>query len=204
MSDLEKQITKATESLIALDPVLGKVISNHGPIARMPRDNYFAALVGSIVGQQISVKAAASILGRLKDMTRLDPVRIAALDDVTIKAIGLSRQKVSYLKDLAAHFVADASVFNHLENLPDDEVIAELIKVKGIGVWTAQMFLMFTLVRLDVFAPDDAGLQQAIKRLYGFEILPKRAELIVFSERWQPYRTVASWYLWASLDNEPS
>lgn len=203
MSELEQQISAATQALVNLDPVLGEVITAHGPIVRLPRDNYFASLASAITGQQISVKAAASIFGRLTDATKLDPQKVASLTETQIKAIGLSRQKASYLQDLASHFVRDSAVFNHLGSLSDDEVIQELTKVKGIGVWTAQMFLMFTLVRLDVFAPDDAGLQQAIKRLYKLETVPKRSELILFAERWQPYRTVASWHLWAALDNAP-
>lgn len=203
MSSLDQQILAAEQALSKLDPVLGMAIAKNEHISREPRDNYFASLASSITGQQISVKAAASILGRLKEVTSLDPAKVAALDEVQIKTIGLSRQKASYLKDLAEHFVRDSAVFNHLDSLSDEEVILELTKVKGIGVWTAQMFLMFTLVRMDVFAPDDAGLQQAIKRLYKLDTSPKRSELITFAERWQPYRSVASWHLWAALDNEP-
>src|SRR5262249_51818122 len=120
-----------------------------------------------------------------------------------LRALGLSRSKGSYIHDLAEHFVRDAAVFDHLDRLPDADVIAELTRVKGIGIWTAQMFLMFTLGRLDVFAPDDVGLQRAIVQLYDLPAVPPRAELEALADRWRPYRTVACWHLWQSLDNEP-
>lgn len=196
-------IALAEKELSQLDPKIGGLIANHGTLRHSPRSDYFTALARSIVGQQISVKAAAKIFERFENITRLNPAVVVNLTDEQIKAIGLSAQKSRYIKDLAAHFVKDSAVFNHLESLPDDQIIEELTKVKGIGVWTAQMFLMFTLVRLDVFAPDDVGLQQAIKRLYKLDELPKRAELTQFAERWAPYRTVACWHLWHMLDNEP-
>lgn len=201
---MRSAILTGEKELRRLDPVIGELIDRHGPLFRQPRTDYFAALVRSIVGQQISVKAAASIFGRLEARTELDPHKVAALDEAACKAIGLSGSKARYLKDLAEHFVADAAVFNHLESLNDDAVIAELTKVKGIGVWTAQMFLMFTLGRLDVFAPDDVGLQRAMMRLYGWAELPSRTELTAFAERWRPYRTIAAWHLWHSLDNAPA
>lgn len=196
---------KAEKELKHLDPTLGVIIDRHASIHSAPRrpEDYFVSLARSIVGQQISVKAAASIFGRLERATDLDPHKVVVLDEETCKQIGLSASKARYVKDLADHFVRDSAVFNHLEALNDDAVIAELTKVKGIGVWTAQMFLMFTLGRPDVFAPDDVGLQNAMKRLYGWDALPSRAELIRFAERWRPYRTVAALYLWHMLDNEP-
>lgn len=183
---------------------MGALIQRHGTLSHTPRNDYFASLSRSITGQQISVKAAAKIFERLEQATGLDPQRVVLLTDEQIKTIGLSGQKSRYIRDLATHFVQDSAVFNHLESLPDDQVIQELTRIKGIGVWTAQMFLMFTLVRLDIFAPDDVGLQQAIKKLYKIETLPKRAELNKFAERWKPYRTIACWHLWHLLDNEPA
>lgn len=184
------------------DPVMKKLISEHGRIAFRPERDYFEALSNSIISQQISVKAAASIFGRFREITKLQPTITFDLDEKQIKEIGLSGQKAKYLKDLAEHFVDDSAVFNHLDSLNDDEVIAELTKVKGIGVWTAQMFLMFTLHRPDIFAPDDRGLQLAIEKHYGQKL--GRAELEKFAEKmWAPYRTSASLHLWRSLDNEP-
>ncbi len=198
------KISAAEKELARLDPKIGELIARHGSLHHEPRQDYFASLARAIIGQQISVKAAAKIFGRLQETTQLKPESVVILTDEQIKAIGLSSQKSRYIKDLAAHFVKDSAVLNHLESLSDDQIIEELTKVKGIGIWTAQMFLMFTLVRLDIFAPDDAGLQQAIKRLYSLKEIPKRTELMQLAERWAPYRTVACWHLWHMLDNEPA
>jgi len=199
------EFTKEAEhELSKFDPVLGSLISRQGTIYREPRRNYFASLARAITGQQLSVSAAATIYKRLEDLTRLDPQNIAMLREEEIKTIGLSRPKARYIQDLAQHFVEDSAVFNHLDTLSDDHVIEELTKIKGIGVWTAQMFLMFTLVRPDVFAPDDVGLQRAIVKLYGLKETPSRSELEATAEKWKPYRTIASWHLWESLHNDPS
>jgi DNA-3-methyladenine glycosylase II len=203
-SIMDPKTTSAAETYLAKhDTKLGKLIAQNGSIVREPRQDYFASLARAIVGQQISVKAAASIFARLEELTQLKPENVVALSEEDIKAIGLSRPKARYIQDLAQHFVEDSAVYNHLESLNDDQVIQELTAVKGIGVWTAQMFLMFTLVRPDVFAPDDVGLQKAIKKLYGLAEVPPRSELEKIAERWQPYRTIASWHLWHMLDNEP-
>ncbi len=201
--DYQQNIRVGERQLARSDPKLAAIIKAHGPMQREPRTDYFVSLSRSIVSQQISVKAAASIYQRFSDLTGLDPRTAAALDEAQIKAIGLSGQKARYIKDLAEHFVTDAKVFNHLDQLSDDDVTKELTAVKGIGVWTAQMFLMFTLLRLDIFPPDDVGIQRAMMRLNGWDSLPSKAELEQCAEKWRPYRTVACWYLWASLDNEP-
>lgn len=196
------ELTTAEIALTTKDPLLGEVISRHGHIESRPERSYFEALSSSIIGQQISVKAAAKIFERFRETTNLEPEAVAHLSDEQIKSIGLSGQKSRYLRDLAEHFVRDAAVFNHLESLSDDEVIAELTRIKGVGVWTAQMFLIFTLHRPDVFAPDDRGLQLAAEKLYDRTFT--RSELALFSETWSPYRSTASLHLWRSLDNEPS
>lgn len=196
------KLTAAERILSERDPILRTVIARHGSIAPRPEREYFEALTSSIISQQISVKAAASIFGRFKSITKLQPEIVANLNEEQVKAIGLSGQKTKYLRDLAEHFVRDSAVFNHLDSLSDDEVIAELTRVKGIGVWTAQMFLLFTLQRPDIFAPDDRGLQLAIEKLYKFS--GGRAELEQFAaEKWAPYQSTASLYLWRSLDNAP-
>lgn len=197
------QIAAAEAALIQLDPQLGQIIRTQAPLNRLRPGTYFGNLARSIVSQQISVAAARTILGRLVDGTGLAPARIAALDLDQLRALGLSRSKGTYIHDLAGHFLRQPDVFDHLDTLPDEAVITELTRVKGIGVWTAQMFLMFTLGRLDVFAPDDVGLQRAIVRLYGLPAVPPRAELECLASRWRPYRTVAAWHLWESLDNAP-
>lgn len=190
--------------LMSQDKKLANSIKRYYPItARSGRESYFESLVRTIVGQQISVKAATKIFGRLVDITRLEPTIIAILSDEQTSFIGLSSQKRRYLSDLAGHFVDNPSVFNHLEKLTDDEVISELTKVKGIGVWSAQMFLIFTLNRPDIFAPDGRGLQVAIERLYGPRDAMSRKELEDFAKRWSPHRSAACLYLWQSLQNSP-
>lgn len=194
----------AENYLIEKDPLLGAIITDNGPIQHERRGHYFEALSRAIIGQQISVKAAAKIFERFSVHTALLPERVLAIDDECQKVIGLSGQKMRYLQDLALHFVNDSAVFNHLKSLDDDSAIIELTRVKGIGVWTAQMFLMFTLSRDDIFAPDDRGLQLAVQRLYALPTVPTRSELVSYSEQWRPYRSTASYHLWRSLDNEPT
>lgn len=200
---LTAQLAAAEATLAAADPALGRLIAAQAPLNRLRPGPYFANLTRSIVSQQISIAASATILARLAAATNLEPTRILAATPDDLRALGLSRSKASYIRDLAEHFVRDATVFDHLDALPDADVIAGLTRVKGIGVWTAQMFLMFTLGRLDVFAPDDVGLQRAILRLYNLPAVPPRAELEALTDRWRPYRTVAAWHLWESLQNTP-
>ena len=197
------KLSNEEQELARLDTVMATLIQRNGHIQRDAREGFFPSLARSIIGQQISVKAAAAIMGRFETATSMDPVKTVALSEEESRAIGLSGQKYRYIHDLAEHFVQDSMIFDHLDTLSDDEVIAELTKVKGIGVWTAQMFLMFTLVRPDVFAPDDRGLQLAIQRLYGLPDVPNRATLEEIASKWSPYRTTASYHLWALLDNEP-
>lgn len=194
-------LSSAEHTLIHQDPILGTLITQHGTIPLRPTRDYFEALSNAIISQQISVKAAAKIFERFREITDLSPEHVLGLSDDDIKTIGLSGQKSRYIHDLAQHFVNDSAVFNHLDSLGDDEAIAELTRVKGIGVWTAQMFLIFTLHRSDVFAPDDRGLQLAIEKVYEHTFT--RAELETFAERWSPYRSTACLHLWRSLDNEP-
>lgn len=193
--------TSAETELIALDPILGEQIITHGSIELRPERDYFEALAGSIVSQQISVKAAAKIFERFQIVTQLNPRAASLLTNEQTKIIGLSGQKARYIRDLAEHFVRDSAIFNHLDTLPDESVITELTKVKGIGVWTAQMFLIFTLHRPDVFAPDDRGLQLAAEKLYSEQL--SRSELDIFAKRWSPYRSTACLHLWRLLDNAP-
>jgi DNA-3-methyladenine glycosylase II len=197
------KLSEAEIELGKLDVRMATLIERNGHVERDSREGFFPSLARTIVGQQISVKAAASILGRFVEATDMDPVRTAALSEEQARTIGLSGQKYRYIHDLAQHFVDDSMVFDHLDTLSDDEVISELTKVKGIGIWSAQMFLMFTLARPDVFAPDDRGLQLAVQKLYGLPDVPKRDQLIELASKWAPYRTVASYHLWHSLNNEP-
>ena len=201
----EATLQEAETFLINADPKLGVLIQRQSLSPLEQRgDDYFSALVRSIIGQQVSVAAARAIAQRFTDKTNLQPEKTLLLSEEDIKAIGLSRQKASYIRDLAQHFADNPNVYNHLDALSDDAVIADLIAVKGIGVWTAQMFLLFTLQRPDVFAPDDGGLQRAMMKVYSWDTLPPKKELVRVAERWQPYRTVASLHLWRSLDNTPT
>ncbi len=200
----EETIRAGEAALIKADPVLGEIIAKQKLAPLEPRSDYFASLVRSIISQQVSVAAARAIAGRFEEQTHMKPDKAAALSDEEMRAVGLSKQKAGYIRDLAGHFVKDPAVYNHLEKLSDDEVIADLTAIKGIGVWTAQMFLISTLGRADIFAPDDAGLQRAMMKLYAWDELPHKKELIVASEKWQPYRTVACLHLWHSLDNNPN
>lgn len=201
--DQGKRIEQAEEELMLLDPKLGRLIELQKPIVHAPRTDYFFSLSRSIVGQQVSVASASAIFSRLENATDLNPQAVAELSDEATKIIGLSRQKTKYLRDLALHFVENPNIYEHLGSLSDEEVITELTAIKGIGVWTAQMFLMFTLTRLDVFAPDDVGLQRAMVHLYGWNSVPAKSELEQVADGWRPYRTIACWHLWKSLHNTP-
>lgn len=196
-------LAKAEAALIKLDPVLGAIIPSQQLKVREGREDYFASLSHSILGQQVSVAAARAITSRFDELTQLNPAKVAGLNEEACKVIGLSRQKAGYLRDLGAHFAENPAIYDHLDTLSDEDVIKELTAVKGIGVWTAQMFLLFTLARPDIFAPDDVGLQKGIMKLYRLDTLPPKKELAVFAERWAPYRSVASLHLWHSLDNMP-
>jgi DNA-3-methyladenine glycosylase II len=200
---------KARRVLMRRDPVLGAAIKAIGPcrMADRQRKDHLSALVGSIVSQQLSTKAAATIFGRF---TALFPDHhipsaeaIAALDERTLRGVGLSGQKVSYLRDLSARIVDGRLDLDALELLPDEAVIERLIEVKGFGRWTAEMFLMFRLHRPDVLPVDDLGIQNAIQRLYRMRKRPTVARMLKLGDAWKPYRSVASWYLWQTLRNEP-
>ncbi len=196
--------TKDEEALMRIDATLGRYIELHGSLPLAPARPYYEALASSIISQQISVKAAAKIFERFKNATRLLPENFLKLQEDDIKAIGISGQKSRYIYDLSLQFVQDSAVYNHLDTLLDSEVTSELTKIKGVGEWTAQMFLIFTLHRSDIFAPNDRGLQIAIKEIYELTELPKNKALERFAEEhWAPYRTTASLHLWRSLDATP-
>ena len=195
------------------DEVMARLIDDFGGPIPKERDNrgrppdVYGALVRSITGQQLSVKAAASIYNRL--LERFDgrtptPEQILADDPEELRiACGFSRAKVKYLRSLAEHVLSGELEIDRLSELPDDEVIRELTAVKGIGEWTAHMFLMFTLNRPDVLPTGDLGVRNAAMRAYGLERPPAPAELQALAEPWRPHRSRACLYLWRSLDNEP-
>lgn len=200
---------KARRALMRRDPVLGAAIRQIGPcgMADRQRKDHLSALVGSIVSQQLSTKAAATIFGRF---TALFPDNhipsagaIAAIDDATLRSVGLSGQKVGYLRDLSARIADRRLDLDELETLPDELVIERLTAVKGFGRWTAEMFLMFRLHRPDILPVGDLGIQNAIQRLYRLRKRPNPTRMTKLGEAWKPYRSVASWYLWQTLRNEP-
>jgi DNA-3-methyladenine glycosylase II len=198
--------------LAKADPVLGALIKRTPPgdveqPGRERPDDHYGALLRAITGQQLSVKAASAIYNRtiaFFDGKVPTPEQIIEADGEALKAAGgLSRAKVSYLKSLAEHVVGGELELEKMDKLPDEEVLAELTAVKGIGVWTAQMFLMFHLSRPDVLPVGDLGIRRSVMIEYGLPGLPDPAELTEIAEPWRPYRSLACLYLWAAVDAEP-
>ena len=189
-----------------VDPVLARVIESVGP-CRMPlrrEGTHFQALARSIVFQQLSGKAAGTIHGRFAALfANGDPEPSSLLDftDVHLRGVGLSRQKIGYLRDLSHKVVSGALPLDEVDRMNDDELIAHLVQVKGIGRWTAQMFLMFRLGRRNVLPELDLGIQNAIRRAYGKRKRPSPKQVRAIGAKWSPHSTVASWYLWRSLEN---
>lgn len=199
-------VRRGVRHLQQVDPILGDHIDRLGPFQLKPERRRFVALARSIVGQQISGKAARSIWNKLQQTVKPRRMTAATIADLSIEELrsaGISGQKATYLHDLAAKSADGTVQLNRLGKLSDDDVIAELIQVKGIGVWTAQMFLMFSLCRPDVFAPDDLGLRSAIRTLYELDELPDKQTSLEIAEPWSPYQTIASWYLWRTTEAEP-
>jgi DNA-3-methyladenine glycosylase II len=202
--------TAAVEALRQSDPVMRRVIDEVGSLgdffAGRPTDHY-GTLVRSIVGQQLSTRAAASIYGRLLERfggRAPTPEEVLADDPEALRtAAGLSHAKVRYLRSLAEHVLDGSLALDSLPDLPDDEVIAELTAVKGIGEWSAHMFMMFHLRRPDVLPVGDLGIRRAVKIHYGLDELPTPAELTEVAEPWRPHRTLACIYLWRSLQATP-
>ena len=195
---------RAKRALARHDPVLARIIRDHPRIALEPRGEPFHTLARAIVGQQISVKAAASIWARVCVLApRVQPEEFAGARHARLCACGLSQRKAEYLADLARRFI-DGSVHPLAwERMDDEAVIAELVQVRGIGRWTAEMFLMFNLLRPDVLPLADLGLQKAIRIHYfkGRKVSPRTMRRV--AEGWAPWRSVATWYLWRSLDPIP-
>ena len=185
------------------DKVMKRIIKSVGPFTAKTKRDRFLTLVQSIVSQQISGAAARTILERLIKAVGPDPICPEALLKFSVdqlREIGVSRQKASYVLDLSRNVEAQAVNLKRIGRLSDDDVISELTRVKGIGVWTAQMFLMFSLGRLNVFPDGDLGIQQAIKKNYELDGELTKAVMLRIAEPWKPYATIASWYLWRSLE----
>jgi DNA-3-methyladenine glycosylase II len=193
---------KAIQHLKLADPVLGGIIEQVGTYGITFLEPDFETLVKSIVSQQLSGKAAKTIYGRLivAGGGRLTPESLLKLRPARMRALGLSRQKIDYIRDLARQARAGTVDFARLAAFSDLEVIDHLTAVKGIGVWTVHMFLIFALRREDVLPTGDLGIRVAIRKAYGLEDLPKPADMESLAENWHPYCSVASWYLWRSLE----
>jgi DNA-3-methyladenine glycosylase II len=201
----------ATEHLRAADPVLRDLIDRIGPLDEEARrrgrpDDAYGALLRAIVGQQLSTRAARAIYARVLDLFggRVPkPAELMAIEPDVLRAAGLSRAKVAYLRDLAQRVETGQLEIDHLTDLPDDEVSAQLLAVKGLGRWTVDMFLMFHLRRPDIVASGDLGIRRAVELAYGLPARPSIAEVERIAEPWRPYRTTACVYLWESLDAMP-
>lgn len=198
-----KVVRKGLAHLRRVDPTMGTVISRVGSFKLKPSRKRYALLVGSILSQQISVAAARTIKRRLLERMPNRQVTASALCKFSVdelRTIGISRQKAGYLLNLSEHVQNGDLNFRRIGQLDDESVIAELIQVKGIGRWTAQMFLIFGLGRPNVFAPDDLGLRAAIRNEYAHAEMPTAAEADAVAAPWSPYASIASWYCWRSLE----
>jgi DNA-3-methyladenine glycosylase II len=193
---------RAVNHLKKSDPVLRAIIERVGPCRMEYGPAEFPSLAEAIVYQQLNGKAAVTIFKRFAAIAGdpLTPEGILKLTDEQLRAVGLSKQKSSYLKDLAAKTAAGLLDFSQLPELSDEDVIKHLTQVKGIGVWTAHMFLMFSLRRPNVLPTGDYGVQMAVKKHYKKRKLPKPKDMEKIARAWEPYRSVACWYMWRSLD----
>ena len=201
------ELERARRALMRRDPVLGRIIKARGPCGlRVDREaDIFCGLVQAIISQQLSTKAAATIHGRvlalLPDGGPATPAGFEPIAESDLRAAGLSRQKVAYIRDLSRKALDGTLQTDALASMDDEAVIAELTKIKGIGRWTAEMILIFRLARPDVLPVGDLGIVKAAQKAYGLRKPPDAKRLLAIGERWKPYRSVASWYLWASLMN---
>ena len=191
--ETEAHVAEGAAHLARIEPRFAHALALTGPLPLRRRDDGFAALFGAIVSQQVSTHAANAIWARLEAMEAIEPAGLLAASDEALRAAGLSRQKMAYARALAASGIDFAA----LRGLPDAEVVAELTRVKGIGIWTAEIYAMFSLGRADIFAPGDLALQEAAARLFGLEARPRERELREMSLAWSPWRAVAARLLWA-------
>ena len=196
---------RARRHLMRRDPLLATVIKQVGPckLQDIPDSPPFMALAEAIASQQLSVKAADTIFGRFCDLfgpdRQPDAIRLMRMEDAALRAAGFSRAKVLFLRDLASHVLDSRLDLDRMHEHDDLQVLEQLTAVKGIGQWTAEIFLMFRLKRPDVFPVDDLGLVKAAQRVYGLRQRPTRKRLLRMAEAWRPYRSIAAWYLWRSV-----
>jgi DNA-3-methyladenine glycosylase II len=209
MATNKTQLQNAVAHLSRHDPVLAPIIKRAGLAAISPHRNYYWALVDSIISQQLSVKAARTIEGRFQALfaTELpEPAAILEKSIEELRSVGLSNAKAHYVRDLAQHIIDGRVRFDQLDQQSNETIITELTDVKGIGEWTAHMFLIFCMGRLDVLAPGDLGIRNGIHTLYKLADVPSSHEVrdIARINNWHPYESVACWYVWHSLDNKPA
>ncbi|HEY3092574.1 MAG TPA: DNA-3-methyladenine glycosylase [Vicinamibacterales bacterium] len=200
--------SKARRLLARRDPVLRDLMRVHGPcgLAARQHTNPFKALARAIVGQQLSAKAAATIFSRFEALYDAfpTPAQVLATPDERLRAVGLSSQKLGYVRDLCRRIEEGQLPLEVLERMEDEAIIEALTQVKGVGRWTAEMFLIFRLQRPDVLPVGDLGIVKAVQRAYKLRKAPSPDRLTRIGEAWRPYRSVACWYLWASLNNDPT
>ena len=194
---------KTHEGVVFLrnDPVLGKIIDRVGDFTLKKRNHHFAVLVESIISQQLATSAAEAIFSRFKALYPTFPTSadILCTHKTKLRSIGLSGMKIDYLKDLSKYVEDGTLEIKKLPKMNDEDVIAQLTQVKGIGRWTAEMFLIFSLGRMDVFPVGDLGLRKGVQMAFSLKELPKPKETEKFGNGWRPYRSIATWYLWKSL-----
>ena len=194
---------KTAEKFLLKDNVIGPLVKKYGHCKIVPgkKKDYFVDLVDSITSQQLSGKAASTIFERVKEKCggKITPEKLKKIKTEELRKCGLSYAKCSYVKDLADKVLTKKLQVNKLEKLSDEEVEKELIAVKGIGKWTAEMFLMFSLARPDIFPADDLGIRNGMKKLLKRQLKPQK--IAKYAIRWKPYRTAAAWYIWKALDN---
>jgi DNA-3-methyladenine glycosylase II len=203
---MEKVMQQAAEHLAANDPVLKPVIERAGFCTLRPHTEYYWELLDGIIGQQLSVQSAAAITARFKALfpdALPTPQQILDIEPEKLRAVGFSGAKVKYVKSLAEHILNGELELDKLNMLSNNEIIAELTAVKGIGEWTAHMFMMFAMGRLDILAVGDLGIKAGIQKLYGFDHLPTpiEVETVAKQNNWAPYQSVACWYVWHAKDN---
>src|SRR6266516_3184230 len=195
-------ISSATAYLSDIDPIMATAIERVGPCTLIPNPQLFETLVDAIISQQSSVKAADAIMTRLRSVLHaeangmISPEALSSLEEDTLRAVGLSPQKMRYIRDLTERVINGELDLERLSELDDETVITELVKVKGIGRWTAEMMLIFSLGRSDVLPVDDLGFLEGVREAYALEARPTPKEMRVRGEVWRPYRTFATWYMW--------
>lgn len=205
MKFVDQTFQEAISYLSNSDPILSKIISNVGECKLNRREDYFQSLVGAVINQQLSGSAADAIYQRLLSQLRgrLTPTEVLNLKEVQFRSIGLSKAKEQFIKGIALKFQEDKSFLTDIEGLSDSDVLQKLTEIKGIGKWTAEMFMIFSLNRLDILPIGDAGFRRGISVYYIRNRKPDELDISEIADKWRPFRTIAVWYIWRALDNQP-